>query len=651
MADSDLTITKVVDDANPPIGNTITFLITATNLGPDAAQNVLVHDLLGSGFLYSTHVASQGTYDPSTGVWLVGPLGILGSETLEIDVVVQGNPANYYNIATISSDSFDPSIGGDPRSNGATIQVIPQGVVLTQSEVTLQSKIVDNPNPVIGTNVTFLITASASIAQNDNIIVFDLLPPGYTFVSANPSVGTYDDTTGIWSIGTLTTAIVTLEIVATVLPPPNNYINIAAISGENMTSTPLSWPFNTYAVQLVPMCPVITISPAFLPGAQIGVFYNHFVTASGGTAPYSYAVTSGILPPVLTLNPITGQITGNAVFNGVYPFTITATDVNGCMGSQDYIITVSAFGPGGPVTKSFSPTSVPVGTPSTLTISIANTGNTTITGISFTDLFPPGLEVAPIPNLTNNMFGAFVPPPSPGDVSLNFTGGSIPPLSTGIITIDVISNTAGSYPNNTGPVASNLGNLGQDVATLTVTDVCPPITVAPPTMPDGVVGVPYGPIPIGSSGGTPPYVLSPQGILFPGVSLVGATVSGVPTTAGIFTFDITTTDANGCTGFQQYTITITGSPLPPTPKKKRRTMGGFASYYICIPKTLFDRGIPARISVETAGNFYAYSEDNINYCFTNSLLKNPYSITTTPDLRPGWTVAWVNDKWIITKKP
>lgn len=98
-------------------------------------------------------------------------------------------------------------------------------------------------------------------------------------------------------------------------------------------------------------------------------------------------------------------------------------------------------------------------------------------------------------------------------------------------------------------------------------------------------------------------------------------------------------------------ILIATEPTPPTPKKKRKAMGGFASYYICIPKILFDRVLPARISVETAGNFYAYSEDNVNYCFTNIYLKNPYSITGNPDLRDAWAVRWVNNNWIVTRKP
>jgi uncharacterized repeat protein (TIGR01451 family) len=36
-----------------------------------------------------------------------------------------------------------------------------------------------------------------------NVVVTDRLPPGLTFVSANPTQGTYDRATGRWSVGTL----------------------------------------------------------------------------------------------------------------------------------------------------------------------------------------------------------------------------------------------------------------------------------------------------------------------------------------------------------------------------------------------------------------------------------------------------------------
>jgi hypothetical protein len=90
-------------------------------------------------------------------------------------------------------------------------------------------------------------------------------------------------------------------------------------------------------------CPAITIEPATLPAAQKGVAYSQTLTASGGTGPYTFAVTAGSLPPGLTLDPNTGVLSGTPTANGSYSFTVTATDANGCTGSQAYS-TFAVFG-------------------------------------------------------------------------------------------------------------------------------------------------------------------------------------------------------------------------------------------------------------------------------------------------------------------
>jgi hypothetical protein len=109
----------------------------------------------------------------------------------------------------------------------------------------------------------------------------------------------------------------------------------------------------------VSVCPIITVNPATLPNGAVGTPYNQIVSASGGTAPYSFAVSSGALPTGLLLNSATGAISGTPTAAGTFTFTITATDANGCFGSRLYTITIASAGC---PAITLSPTTLPPGT-------------------------------------------------------------------------------------------------------------------------------------------------------------------------------------------------------------------------------------------------------------------------------------------------
>ena len=61
---ADLAVSKTVSDPTPNVGDTITYTITLTNAGPDAATGVTVHGpAAGRPDLRSRPRPSQGSYD------------------------------------------------------------------------------------------------------------------------------------------------------------------------------------------------------------------------------------------------------------------------------------------------------------------------------------------------------------------------------------------------------------------------------------------------------------------------------------------------------------------------------------------------------------------------------------------------------------
>ncbi len=90
---------------------------------------------------------------------------------------------------------------------------------------------------------------------------------------------------------------------------------------------------------LVISCSTITVNPATLPNGFLAQGYNQTLTATGGTAPHTFAVTSGALPNDLAL-AAGGALTGTLLLAGTFNFTVTATDANGCTGTRAYALNV-----------------------------------------------------------------------------------------------------------------------------------------------------------------------------------------------------------------------------------------------------------------------------------------------------------------------
>ena len=97
------------------------------------------------------------------------------------------------------------------------------------------------------------------------------------------------------------------------------------------------------AIDIIEAAPVIAALTT--TQGELGVTVNESLSiASGGRAPFTWSVSTGELPPGLTLSAA-GALTGSPSTTGNYTFTIVVTDDNGETGSVDGAIAVIEAAP------------------------------------------------------------------------------------------------------------------------------------------------------------------------------------------------------------------------------------------------------------------------------------------------------------------
>lgn len=94
---------------------------------------------------------------------------------------------------------------------------------------------------------------------------------------------------------------------------------------------------------------VLTITTTRLPNGTVGTAYLQTFTASGGTTPYTWSISSGSLPAGLSLNSGAGVISGTPTSSGTSNFTVSVTDANLLTDDQSISIVIEEFPSGPPV--------------------------------------------------------------------------------------------------------------------------------------------------------------------------------------------------------------------------------------------------------------------------------------------------------------
>jgi hypothetical protein len=126
------------------------------------------------------------------------------------------------------------------------------------------------------------------------------------------------------------------------------------------------------------------------------------------------------------------------------------------------------------LTKTFAPSTIYLGSNSTLTFTLANPNTTMLTGVGFTDPLPqPGLIVATPNGLTSSCGGSVTA--VPGSTSITLTGGTLADSAACSFSLAVTGNWVGAFTNTTGNVTSTeSGSGGAASASITVQTLQPP---------------------------------------------------------------------------------------------------------------------------------------------------------------------------------
>jgi hypothetical protein len=344
-----------------------------------------------------------------------------------------------------------------------------------------------------------------------------------------------------------------------------------------------------------------TLSPAALPDGVAGVMYRQLITVDRNIHP-AFTVTSGMLPPGLTLTP-DGELSGTpapACDRSPFVFTITAATAPGCSGTRSYSITVECVASGA---ITITPSTVPNGIagmpysvvlaasggtppytfgapPSTLPSSLSLTPDGVLSGtpavpgcFSFVvtvidaqsrsgtrcytmQACPPITLAATLPdgNVGARYDAAIV---TEGTPPYSFSG-SVPPAGLTFTPDGRLTGipTAGGCYTVTVTVTDACGSMTTREYTIVICPVA--IAFSPSALPNGSVGQPYN-VPITATGCTGPYTLRViAGELPPELTPL---VSGTPTTPGTYKFTVEATGSRGCTGVHEYTIEITPCPI------------------------------------------------------------------------------------------
>ncbi|PPU76661.1 putative Ig domain-containing protein [Xanthomonas cucurbitae] len=530
-----------------------------TTAEPDETVTITLDN--GSGYLVGAPASATGTIanddQPALSINDVSLSEGNAGTTNATFTVSLSQPAGAggvtFDIATANGTA---TAGVDYVASSATAQTIPNGSSSATFTVLVNGDTLNEPNETFLVNVSNVAGASVTDAQGVGTIVNDDALPALSIDDVSVNEGNSGTVTATFTVslsaasaqavtvnyatangsatagsdytagsGTLNFApgVTTQTVVITVngdLTVESNETFSVNLSGATNAAVARATGTGTILNDDV----VVTIAPTSLPAATAGTAYSQNLSAAGGTAPYSFAITGGALPAGLTLSA-TGVLAGTPTASGSFGFTVTATD-SGVPSSGNRVYTLTVGAPA----MTLPATTLPNGTAGqaySAPITPASGGIAPYTYALSTGALPPGISIN---SATGALSGV---PTAPGSASFTLTA---------------TDSTGGTPAQASQNYALNI--------------VSPSIVVAPSSLPAATRGTAYSQG-LSASGGAAPYTYAiSSGVLPAGLSLASnGTLSGTATVEGSFSFTVQATDANTFTGTQAYTLTVAGPNL------------------------------------------------------------------------------------------
>jgi uncharacterized repeat protein (TIGR01451 family) len=439
---ADLSVTKV--DTPDPVnaGTNLTYTITVTNNGPDAAANASWSDTLPAGttFVSLPSVAGWSCTTPAVGaggtISCSNPSFAVGSAVFTLTAAVAPSVTAgtvLTNTATATSTTGEGSPGNESGTATTT--------VATSADLSVTK--VDTPDPVTaGNNLTYTITVTNAGPSNAaSVSLSDTLPAGTTFVSlaspggwscttpamgAGGTVSCSNPSLGLGSaVFTLTVAVGPSVAAGTVIsntatassatadPNPGNEMGTATTTvaasadlsvtkvdspdpvtpGTNLTYTITVTNAGPSAAATVSLSDTLPAGTTFVSLASPGGWScTTPAMGAGGTVSCSnpsLAVASAVFTLTVAVGP---SVTPGSVISNTATASSATSDPNPGNEMGTATTTVGAATVDLLVNKTDSPDPVVTGAALTYTVKVSNSGPSVAANVVVTDNLPP--EVA-----------------------------------------------------------------------------------------------------------------------------------------------------------------------------------------------------------------------------------------------------------------